>query len=205
MRFPSVLALYPDLALAALCLGGSWSSIALAEELRVSDTVQPFSFAARSDYVILKRQNVLITGPGLTLGCEFAASETLAVGLAMSQAYSVNDSFAALYTDLQFELGWSLTGRQGGVVRTVIFDDAKVVQTKPVLPGGLQILVGFHQYFFNSSSGVFPFSGPGAGVAYTLPSSRSFTLGTSARAQWITNSKTAMTPVQLSLLARLSL
>jgi hypothetical protein len=108
----------------------------------------------------------------------YALSTDWGMGVSLRQGFATN-TFAALFTEIDVQGKWALTGSLRLKKQTVRLGGVPVAVSEDKNEGGLRAQFFVHQYFFNVGNSVYPVPGIGAGVAYEFSSTNdtNYTVG----------------------------
>jgi hypothetical protein len=166
-----------------------------AENLQVVDVQtddKRVSLYASPEYFVLKQNEVVISGLSISAGFIYALNDNWAVVPGIQQAYSPDDDYATLFTNLNFGAVWAITGKLNRSDRVLTADGWPVVKSINDPTGGFRFLFKGTQYFLNTKSAAIPYSGAGVGIYYEFPSAESISFSLGLDADRVSNGDAVM-------------
>lgn len=136
-----------------------------------------------------------ISGSDFGVGVDYYFHPKWSLGLAYHQAFS-SLSFAAAYSAVEVTATYSITGTHTQSTRKVRLGDTLVYTENGGELGGLKASASFSQFFFNGTSGIYPYSGLGLGFYYELNWLRPIGLRLGARGDTTTNGSGSIMLIQ---------
>ncbi len=115
----------------------------------------------------LARNSISLIGLEFGAGLEYFFHPKWSVGVGYHQSFN-SLSFSAVYSAFQVGLTYAVTGTMSQETRKIRLGDTEVYQERSSSLGGLRAMAIFSQYFFNGTSGIYPYSGLGLALLYEL-------------------------------------
>lgn len=163
-----------------------------------TDTLQKKVFL-RTEMYSVENGNTLITGSALAVGLYFARSEGMSIGPRFHQSYSAVDGWSTLYTALNFDFTWALTGSLKQVTTKHSLDGWEYMTFSQYNPGGFRARFSLEQYYFNTKKGSIPLSGFGIEGSYEFASSTDLSIEIGAGVDRISGPTAILTPFRVFL------
>jgi hypothetical protein len=132
--------------------------------LSVDQVEHRFAIDAFTEVGTFSRDGMNFQGAGLGVGASYGLSEHVAIQISMSQTYSTSGGISALYTRLQSDVEFALSGEFIERSETVSVDGEKVFEGRAPKKNVFGLLAGGQQIFFNGTSSVVPGSGIALGA-----------------------------------------
>lgn len=163
-----------------------------------TDTLQKKVFL-RTEMYSVTNGNTLITGTALAVGLYFARSEAMSIGPRFHQSYSAVDGWSTLYTALNFDFTWALTGSLKQVTTKHSLNGWEYMTFTQYNPGGIRARLSLDQYYYNTKKGSIPLSGFGVEGSYEFASSTDLSIEIGAGMDRISSPTATLTPMRIFL------
>jgi len=158
-----------------------------------TNKIQKKAFA-RTEYFAVKNGNANITGSALAVGIYFARDHKSSMGPRFHQSYASQSNWSTLYTALNFDFTYAITGMLSRDTVKTELNGWDVLRYTQYNPGGLRLRFSLDQYYYNTSSGAIPLSGFGLETSYELPSNYDISVEFGVGVDRITNPRATLTP-----------
>jgi opacity protein-like surface antigen len=186
------------LVLSLLCLGLSGMAQAndLEQQVRTLPTERKLRLMLAPGADSIDTAGGNLSGIGMGIGIQYGFSDRWALGGNIKQSFSISSS-SAIFTELDAQLTYAVTGSMTRHRHTVTLDGREVFDAEDYGRGGLRLGILAEQYFFTSSVLVIPYSGLGAQMVYEFPSHSTVNWFLGARIDMITNGVQILNPESL--------
>ena len=130
-----------------------------------SEEAHPLGLELSLSGLSLSRAGTSLIGLEFGAGLGYFFNPKWSVGVGYHQSFN-SLSFSAMYSAFQVGVTYAITGTMSQETRKIRLGDTEVYQERSTSLGGLRAMAVFSQYFFNGSSGIYPYSGLGVAVLY---------------------------------------
>lgn len=132
-----------------------------------SDSISNLWLNVNFGYVLIERDERLLKGIDVIFGLGVALSNSLIIGGGIKQAYKTEfANFTSLYVAFDLYAEWALTGKFASKNSIVRANGITLYESKEVPGSGWRLAAFLDQFFFNTLTAAFPFSGFGVSVYY---------------------------------------
>jgi len=163
-----------------------------------SDSISNLWLNVNFGYVLIERDEKLLKGIDVIFGLGVALSNYLVIGGGIKQAYKTEfANFTSLYVAFDLFAEWALTGKFASKDSIVRANGMTLYESKEVPGSGLRVAAFMDQFFFNTLTAAFPFSGFGVSLYYQfhMPFVDGLKLG--ARLDRIVNRDVTLMPITI--------
>lgn len=162
---------------------------------RTNEAKQRKAFV-RTESFTVKNDTTQITGTAVAVGIYFARDEKFSMGPRFHQSYASDTGWSTLYTALNFDFTYALTGSLLQRTQVTELNGWDVLRYNQYNSGGWRTRLSIDQYYYNLSSGAIPMSGFGIEGSYEFPSNIGFSVELGAGVDRITNPRASLTPIR---------
>lgn len=177
----------------------------LAEEVSLISGNLPISESLREqrfwvdispDVVYIQNVGTVLTGAGIGASFMAALASDLALGAGVHEAFDPSSGFSGLFSELNVELQYAITGSLLPIRRTIKAAGTEIFTEENRDMSGVRLGLLLSQYFFNATPAVPTFTGLGGEVLYQFAGIDSFALSLGVRMDWIFNGKISLIPLR---------